>query len=317
MPFPFELPVLSLERRHRGPAGLVHVQPVASREGVAAALGDRIDDPAREPAVLGGDPGGEHLRFLDRILDEESVRGAEQIVVDVHAVHQEDVVVGERPVDRHLAAVRRIVRQSRLQLRDPPERPTHRQGVDLRRGDVRAGLGRLERGRDDTHHVDRLDDAGRRHRSVDFDVATQRHGRRLRDVGGPGKLEEDVVASRRQRQDLVVPVHVGHRRAHALQRVGADGHRHDRQDEPLGVEHGAANGAGLASLCQCAGRRRGQRRAQQQDCSRAHAAGGRKVFPRCGTRSITNHRLPRGCFRHQLLLRRPEARPRTGSARRT
>ncbi len=91
--------VLHLVRVQPFPRRLVVVRAPTAREAVAAALRDDVDDTAGEAAVLGGDPGGEHLRLLDRIRDVECVRGAEQIVVRVDTVDQVDVVVGERAVD--------------------------------------------------------------------------------------------------------------------------------------------------------------------------------------------------------------------------
>ena len=62
---------------------------------VAAPLGDHVDDPAGEAAVLGGDAGGEDLGLLHRVLDEEVGEAAEQVVVDLDAVDQELAVVAE------------------------------------------------------------------------------------------------------------------------------------------------------------------------------------------------------------------------------
>ena len=60
--------------------------------------------------------GRQDLDFLDRLLDEQRVRLAEHVVVDVDAVHQEDVVVGEAAADRHLIVVRRVVGEAGRQL---------------------------------------------------------------------------------------------------------------------------------------------------------------------------------------------------------
>jgi hypothetical protein len=85
-----------LEGRLRGPGVVGQVDPQRAAEVVAAALGDGVDDTAGEAAELGRGAGGDHLRFGNRVFDEEIVRGAEQIVVHVDAVDQEHVVVGER-----------------------------------------------------------------------------------------------------------------------------------------------------------------------------------------------------------------------------
>ena len=215
--------------------------------------------PPENRPVLCRDPGGEHLRLLDGVRDVQGVRRAEQVVVDVDAVNQKDVVVGKRSVDRHLAGVRRVVGQARLQLGDRERRPARRQGVDLVRRDVGAGYGGFDRRRDDADHLCHLRDAGGRHGGIHPDVAAQRHRRHLVDGGEPRQLEDDVVLARRQRQDLVVPVDVRNGRAHALQRGGPYGYRHARQHEPLGVDHGTPNGAGLAAL-----RQRGRVQRDQQ-----------------------------------------------------
>ena len=55
--------------------------------------------------------GGEDLGLLHRVLDEEVVRAAEEVVVDVHAVEQEHVVVGEAARDVDLAGVGRALRR--------------------------------------------------------------------------------------------------------------------------------------------------------------------------------------------------------------
>ena len=166
--------VLDLERRTRCPVRLVHVGPEAAGKAVAAALGDHVDDTAGEPAILGRDPGGQHLRLLDRILDEQVVGRGEQVVVDVDAVNQIDVVVGERPVDRDLAGVRRVGRQTRRQLGDPEQVPAHRELLHLVVDDVLADFGRGQRGRHHGGHGYVLFDRADLHRDVDLDRAAER-----------------------------------------------------------------------------------------------------------------------------------------------
>ena len=107
-----------LERRSDRPVGLVEVRAKAPGEGIGATLGDRVDHATGESAVLGRDPGCEDLHFLDRILDEQVVDRAEEVVVDVDAVDQEHVVVGERAVDHNLIVVRRVVGQPWSELGD-------------------------------------------------------------------------------------------------------------------------------------------------------------------------------------------------------
>ena len=75
-------------------------------EAVAAALRDRVDHAAGEPAVLRRDAGCQDLRLLDRVLDEEILRLREQVVVDVDAVDHEHVVEREGAVDDQLVGVR-------------------------------------------------------------------------------------------------------------------------------------------------------------------------------------------------------------------
>ena len=106
------------ERRLVVPGRVAQVHAEGTREAVAPALGDQVDHAAGEPPVLGGDAGGEDLRFLDGVLDEDVVGGAEEVVVHVDAVDHEDVVVGEAPRDRDLTDIRACYRSDPGDLRD-------------------------------------------------------------------------------------------------------------------------------------------------------------------------------------------------------
>ena len=107
------------------------------------------------------------LRLLDRVLDEDVVRRAEQVVVHVDAVDHEHVVVGEAAGDRHLSAVRRVRGQARRELGDQRRRPAGRQLVDLarrvvaRQRSATSGPAVVDLGR----HVDVLLDPGDRQRA--------------------------------------------------------------------------------------------------------------------------------------------------------
>ena len=102
--------------------GLLEALAEAAAEEVAAAARHDVDDAAREAAVLGRDAVRQDARLLDRILDEEVVRRALDVVVDVDAVHHEHVVEAEAAGHRQLARVRGVGRDARRQLADV-ERP--------------------------------------------------------------------------------------------------------------------------------------------------------------------------------------------------
>ena len=151
----------------RRPRRVREVHAAAARERVAAALGDRVDDAAGEAAVLGGDAGGEHLRLLDRVLDEQVLRLREQVVVDVDAVDHEHVVERERAVDDDLAGVGRVLGHVRRQRRDALDGARRRERVDLLLADVGADDRRGDRRRRLGDDLDRLGQR-RRSRSVTF-----------------------------------------------------------------------------------------------------------------------------------------------------
>ena len=134
-------PVVDLERSLGRPIGLVEIASKAPREDVAATLGNGVDHATREPAVLGWESGGQDLHFLERVLDEEVIGVAEDVVVRVDTVDQEDVVIRERSVDRDLTTGRRIGREAWGQLGNPEEVPTGRQPVDVLGPEVVTRLG--------------------------------------------------------------------------------------------------------------------------------------------------------------------------------
>ena len=101
--------VVRLERRLVGPRRVDERRSEAAREHVAALLGDGVDDAAGEAAVLGRDARGQDLRLLDRVLDIQVVGVAKQVVLNVHAVDQKDVVVAERAGNRQLSGIERVV----------------------------------------------------------------------------------------------------------------------------------------------------------------------------------------------------------------
>src|ERR1700722_20428217 len=103
----------NLKWRGGRPGWVREVHPPAAGEGVAAALGDGVDDAAAEPAELGRNAGRQDLRLLNGILDEQILGRAEQVVVDVDAVEHEDVIEWEGTVDDDLRGVRCVLRQAR------------------------------------------------------------------------------------------------------------------------------------------------------------------------------------------------------------
>ena len=221
-------PLARLERRLVGPRRVAEVVAVGARVDVAAALGDDVDDAAREAPVLRRDARGEHLRLLDGVLDEQVVARAEDVVVDVDAVDQEDVVVGERARDRHLAGVRAVVGQAGRELGDVERRAAGRQLVDQRLVEVGADGRIRDDGRGFGPHGDLLGHRGRRHRDVHFDGPPERDARRPLDRRHAVHLDGDDVLARRQPADDVDAVDVGDRRQRALERRRFDGDRRAR-----------------------------------------------------------------------------------------
>ena len=130
----------ALERRLLAPGRARERRAIAAREHVAAALGDDVDDAAREAAVFGGDARGEHLHFADRVFDVEVVHRSDQVVVHVDAVDQKHVVVREAAGNGQLIRAGRVGREAGHQLGNQVRRAAHRQRVDFARRDVRAGL---------------------------------------------------------------------------------------------------------------------------------------------------------------------------------
>src|SRR4029453_19363872 len=119
-----------LERRLFAPLRLVHVDAEGALEGVAAALGDRVDDTAGEPTVLGRDTGSENLGLLDRVFDEETVAATEDRVLSVDAVDHHGVVVRHRAVDRHLPGEWTVVGQAWGEVGDQAGDAADRKLVD-------------------------------------------------------------------------------------------------------------------------------------------------------------------------------------------
>ena len=169
--------VLLLERRLLDPRRIREVEAIAAGERVPAALRDGVDDAAREPPVLGGQPRRQYLRVLDRVLDEEALRIAEQVVRDVDAVDHEVVVVGERTVDRQLRGIRRRLVDGRRQRRDAEQRARRGQSFDLRMSDVEADAGLRELRGHLADDADFLDHRRNRERQVLLDSASDRNAR--------------------------------------------------------------------------------------------------------------------------------------------
>ncbi len=208
----------ALEWRLCGPGGIEKIHPHAAREAIAAALRDRVDDAAAEPAVLGGDAGRQHLRLLDRILDEERSRRCEQVVVDVDAVDHEDVVEGEGAIDDQLTRIGTVLGQARRQRRNAGNRSRRRQGFDLFPLEVRADDRRGNGRRCLAHHLHGFGQGASPQRGVLFDHKAERDGdvlRRRRESLQP--ILHQVVA-RRQCLQHILALRVGDCGPWALQR---------------------------------------------------------------------------------------------------
>jgi len=207
--------VLLLVGRQRLPVVVGQVDPRAAVEVVASGLGHRVDDAAREAAVLGGDARGQDLGLLDRLLDDEAVGGGpEEVVVDVDAVHQPDVVVGQRA--RHLnASVRRLIAHVRRERDDLVDAPADRELVDL---GLLVGRGmdrRLVHLLGGAEHRD-LGGRGRRHRRVRHGRAADGERRVTRHRLHAGDLEVDLVVAGRQELEEVFAGRAGDDRTRPL-----------------------------------------------------------------------------------------------------
>ena len=132
---------------------LISVSRNEPREAVAARLGDDVDDAAAEAAVFGGDAGGGHRRFLDRVLDVEVVGLAAQVLVHGDAVDQEQVVERHRAGDR-VGAVRPAGMHRRREQQVGVDVAVGRQGGDQVLLEVGGDLRRLRQ------HVGALADDG-------------------------------------------------------------------------------------------------------------------------------------------------------------
>ena len=67
----------------------------------------------------------------DGVFDVEAVGGAKQVVVDVDAVHHEDIVECRRARNRELAGVRGVAGQARREIGNLVRRAADRQRVDF------------------------------------------------------------------------------------------------------------------------------------------------------------------------------------------
>ena len=197
------LTALRLKWGRLSPVRFVEICADASRELVAAALGDRIDDATGESAVLGRDSRRQHLSLFDGVLNEEIVRRPKNVVVDVDTVDEKDVVVAEPTVDRELAGVGGVVRQSGRQFADPKNVAAKRQRTDVVGGDVYAVLCRCNRRRDEGHDLHRLRNSRWLQRDIGTSGATERNDRLLRDLSEPTHRKSDRVDAGREARDLV------------------------------------------------------------------------------------------------------------------
>ena len=207
---------LDFERRRGRPRRILEVDPAGAGKGVAPALRHRVDHAAAEPSVLGGDSRRQHLRFLNRVLDEQVLRLRELVVVDIDAVDHEHVVERKRAVDDDLVGIGRILAHGRGQLRDALQGAWRRQLLDFLIREVGADDRRRDRRRCLDHHANRLSHSRRLHAHVLLDDEAQLHGRLLRDRREAAQLEREFVVARRKIDERVTAGGVGGRAALTL-----------------------------------------------------------------------------------------------------
>ena len=111
--------------------GITQVLAEAAAERIAAALRDDVDDAAGEAAIRRRDAMSQHARLENRVLDEQVVGGAEQVVVHVDAVHHEDVVEAEGASDDQLSRREGIARDARREFGNVNRPSSDRKGVDV------------------------------------------------------------------------------------------------------------------------------------------------------------------------------------------
>ena len=242
------LVTLLFERRLHRPLRLVHAVAEAAREVVAAALRHGVDHAAGKTAKLGRDAGREDLDFLDGVFDEQVVGAAEQIVGHVHTVDQELVVERERAADRHLARVRRVVRQARREVGDALHRPRGREGVNLLDAVVGAARHRGDKGGQLGRHGHHFGERRQLHPGVHPGREPEVHALSGLDRPHAGQLEHQGVFARRKAAQRVHAVPIGDRRTQALKgwRRHRDGHAW--KHEAVGVGGGAREDTRLNAL---------------------------------------------------------------------
>ena len=224
--------ILPLERRLRRPRLVGEVEAVAAGEEIAAALGDGVDDAAGEAAIFGGDARGEHLRFLDGVFDEQVVRRPEEVVVDVDAIDQEDVVVRECARNSELACVRRVGRETGGERRDGREVAAGGELADLGVREVLSAGGRHDCRRNRVGlDGDRFGDPGGGKGRIHLDVLPDFDTCCLRERAHAAELESHLIRSGRQAAQNVDTVGIGHRGPFTLQSRRGRRDRHTRQDQ--------------------------------------------------------------------------------------
>ena len=245
------------ERRRGRPVRVHEVHAGAAGEGVAAALGDRVDHAAGETAVLRGNAGGQHLRLLDRVLDEQVLRLREQVVVHVDAVDHEDVVEGHGAVDHHLPRVGRVLGDAGRQRRDPLEGARRGERFNLLVFEVGADDRGCDRRRLRGGDLDDFAHAARLNGDVLLDGEAERQRHRPLHVAKAAQGEGERVGARGKRGERIVAIGVADGCARALERRRRGGDRGAGNGQTLLVFHDAADGAGLNTLSEN-GRRGGE-----------------------------------------------------------
>ncbi len=174
---------------------------------------------------------------MQRVLDDQVLRLAAQVLVHRHAVHHVEVFERHRASDREAAA-----RSSGMHRRGHQH---HGAVITLRRqrgherllevgGDL-AGLRQdVGRAANDLH---RFGHAGDAHFDRQRKVLRRREADGSLDTLESGQLEHEAICARGQQREDVVAVFRGHRLARGLKVWRGRGHRHTGKGQALRIDH--------------------------------------------------------------------------------